>query len=281
MTYTSLPFMACKEICLLSWVEKNVKINLSIWIEVRLDEYWLKSSASSCVRLVQWIILYKICLKVLKINFFSYSSSIHITSCYFLGDSFHLYFIKGKQKLNTPKITTFPLISFSILSPRDLLTSFPFGSPFILTVVSPTFIWIRYLLPLSFPSDITCAKADQSFSVCFFFSSFCPSSAAEGLHLIFHFYYFMYNAVGPFIKVKKCLSEQRAGQRFRIKKKHWGVGQLRDELSDLHWTKISLLFLIIWTWGWIFLQQIHNIWNINQHFLCNVKLILVYMFEYV
>lgn len=130
MTYTSLPFMACKEICLLSWVEKNVKINLSIWIEVRLDEYWLKSSASSCVRLVQWIILYKICLKVLKINFFQlffiHSYYLLLFPWWFFSPIFH----QRKTKAEHPKNNHLP-INF-VLHPQSSRSSyiFPFWISF-------------------------------------------------------------------------------------------------------------------------------------------------------
>lgn len=79
----------------------------------------------------------------------------------------------------TLKFICFPLPS---TRPAPEHLSFPLGSPLLCFI-------------------LTWARADQTFSSRFFSSS-SPPSAAEALQLVSRFQCFMYNAAGPFIKVK-------------------------------------------------------------------------------
>lgn len=95
---------------------------------------------------------------------------------------FHLFCNKTTTQCCGRMILNFICFSLPSTHPAPEHLSFPLGSPLLCFILT----WV---------------KADQTFSSCFF-SSFSPSGAAEALQLIFHFQCFMYNAAGPFIKVK-------------------------------------------------------------------------------
>lgn len=114
----------------------------------------------------------------------------------------------------TLKFICFPLPS---TRPAPEHLSFPLGSPLLCFI-------------------LTWARADQTFSSRFFSSS-SPPSAAEALQLISRFQCFMYNAAGPFIKVKMSV---RAEGRPEVQGQRDLTAERGEGLSDRGLTKISL-----------------------------------------
>lgn len=146
------------------WGEGNVKINPGVWTAAPLDEYWLKNMRD---------LVSDSCSEYYKV--WSWKSVLHAVTL-LLQESFFICRSSKQNKSWTPE-DDFQLASFSIFCPPDLLASFWLFS--LQCPPSPHPPVSEHLLLLSFPSDITCTRADQSFTSCFFISSSCPCSTAE------------------------------------------------------------------------------------------------------